>query len=288
MQASNSNSRIVDEGSGYLLELTSGEQVLDAKLVIAFCDNAQCHCNDANLYIQTKDGSAWAEPSSVVRAQVELDTGELVGLPADCTQTFRQSLQEQVLGGSLLRLLRERWRRTKLMQDPDSDAWRKEDWSWWKPGLLVCWQDAYPGAFDEIVSIAGQRYLVDDQYCCAPKCACDDVTLTFVPIADGVNTERTDNAAHSHICVHLSAWSATNQDGQPLDPGLLPLWRAYSGIAGIKKQMQQRRLELQAIGRELYRQAKTVAPPARTEKVGRNAACPCASGKKYKKCCGKN
>ncbi len=25
-----------------------------------------------------------------------------------------------------------------------------------------------------------------------------------------------------------------------------------------------------------------------TEKVGRNAACPCGSGKKYKKCCGVN
>ncbi len=41
----------------------------------------------------------------------------------------------------------------------------------------------YPGAFDEIVSIAGQHYLVDDQYCCAPRCTCDDATLTSVPIA---------------------------------------------------------------------------------------------------------
>jgi uncharacterized protein YecA (UPF0149 family) len=26
--------------------------------------------------------------------------------------------------------------------------------------------------------------------------------------------------------------------------------------------------------------------PVRSEKIGRNAPCPCGSGKKYKKCCG--
>jgi preprotein translocase subunit SecA len=29
------------------------------------------------------------------------------------------------------------------------------------------------------------------------------------------------------------------------------------------------------------------APPGKAAKVGRNAPCPCGSGKKYKKCCGR-
>ena len=29
-------------------------------------------------------------------------------------------------------------------------------------------------------------------------------------------------------------------------------------------------------------------PPLQSEKMGRNEACPCAGGKKYKKCCGAN
>ncbi|MEG1887057.1 MAG: SEC-C metal-binding domain-containing protein [Oscillospiraceae bacterium] len=28
-------------------------------------------------------------------------------------------------------------------------------------------------------------------------------------------------------------------------------------------------------------------PPVDTEKIGRNSPCPCGSGKKYKRCCGK-
>jgi hypothetical protein len=31
---------------------------------------------------------------------------------------------------------------------------------------------------------------------------------------------------------------------------------------------------------------RSVAPPLQLSKVGRNDACPCGSGRKYKKCCG--
>ena len=34
-------------------------------------------------------------------------------------------------------------------------------------------------------------------------------------------------------------------------------------------------------------QASTKILPARSDKIGRNSPCPCGSGKKYKKCCGK-
>ena len=38
---------------------------------------------------------------------------------------------------------------------------------------------------------------------------------------------------------------------------------------------------------EESRKAKEPLPPRALRKVGRNAPCPCGSGKKYKKCCGK-
>ena len=49
-----------------------------------------------------------------------------------------------------------------------------------------------------------------------------------------------------------------------------------------KKQEQEMQLNKGAAGEEKVRK-----PLKRTEeKVGRNAPCPCGSGKKYKKCCG--
>ncbi|HVL35856.1 MAG TPA: UPF0149 family protein [Burkholderiales bacterium] len=44
--------------------------------------------------------------------------------------------------------------------------------------------------------------------------------------------------------------------------------------------------ELAEIGRELYEIDLARRTPARSAKVGRNAPCPCGSGRKYKHCCG--
>ena len=45
-------------------------------------------------------------------------------------------------------------------------------------------------------------------------------------------------------------------------------------------------LELAQIGRGLYEGQLERRTPARSTKVGRNAPCPCGSGRKYKHCCG--
>ena len=40
--------------------------------------------------------------------------------------------------------------------------------------------------------------------------------------------------------------------------------------------------------KELYKKQKASATIVKGPKIGRNDPCPCGSGKKYKKCCGKN
>lgn len=40
--------------------------------------------------------------------------------------------------------------------------------------------------------------------------------------------------------------------------------------------------------KELYKEQKRSKTVVKGEKIGRNAPCPCGSGKKYKKCCGRD
>ena len=40
--------------------------------------------------------------------------------------------------------------------------------------------------------------------------------------------------------------------------------------------------------KELYKEQKSSTTIVKDKKIGRNDPCPCGSGKKYKKCCGKN
>ena len=64
----------------------------------------------------------------------------------------------------------------------------------------------------------------------------------------------------------------------------LPLERAATRMLEVFPEAMR---ELAALGRGLEEAARAKArAPARSAKVGRNSACPCGSGRKYKVCCG--
>ena len=74
---------------------------------------------------------------------------------------------------------------------------------------------------------------------------------------------------------------ARDWEGSP--PTLEELANKYHAL------IEQAAMGYAAIGLD-YRQTPSAPPPrqpARSEKIGRNQPCPCGSGKKYKKCCGR-
>ena len=62
-------------------------------------------------------------------------------------------------------------------------------------------------------------------------------------------------------------------------------------IEDLRRQILAMELPNEAIRVDLLKQLAEIKPPVvqreKEQKVGRNAPCPCGSGKKYKKCCGK-
>jgi hypothetical protein len=287
------NRRIVysiDEGHGYLVTLSSGERTVDTRIGMACCDNPECKCRELVLYLEPFEAEGWLEPLPEVTARVQVDTGEIVSLSEGCTPEFRRSL-ESLLSGNALSLLRERFRRMRLQLDPD--AWKKQDWSWWEPGLLVRLRDVFPGEYDDVVEVKGRRYAIDDMYCCTPKCGCAEVIVTFVPC------NRDEHAsAPAALKIDLRRWKARDQDGKPLGQELLPYWQACQSLPAFKNRLRERRRRVRVVGRKLHRelgaqQSCTIPKPAGegeetvAGKVGRNEPCPCGSGKKFKKCCGK-
>ncbi len=96
--------------------------------------------------------------------------------------------------------------------------------------------------------------------------------------------------------VKLSTGKANNFEPAPGMTKLLrAAWKAYSGGADLGKYLSDRNKRMKEVGRELLaRRAKQVALPAAVaqvaapvlkKKVGPNEACPCGSGKKFKRCC---
>ncbi len=268
----------------------SGGRTVDTRVGMSCCDNPACECRELVLYLAPVEGEEWLEPLQEVTARVQVDTGELVSLSEGCTPEFRRSL-EYLLSGNALSILRERFRRMRLQLDPD--AWEKQDWSWWEPGLLVRLRDVFPGEFDDVVTVEGRRYAIDDTYCCTPKCGCNEVVITFVPC----NRDE-GSPVPAALKIDLRTWKVSDWDDRPLGPELLPYWQACQSFPGLRNLLRERRRRVRAVGRKLHRrsgvqQSGTIAGPAIGEdkvvpiKVGRNESCPCGSGKKFKKCCGR-
>ncbi|ABW17805.1 SEC-C metal-binding domain-containing protein [Alkaliphilus oremlandii] len=106
----------------------------------------------------------------------------------------------------------------------------------------------------------------------------DDVT--FVGFIDGINTSLTseidleklaeDSNVELNIDLEKLYFNMLNANAEWLYT--LPQWDAILTV--------EQRKEI----KKSFNATKTVV---NDEKIGRNDACPCGSGKKYKKCCGK-
>ena len=172
------------------------------------------------------------------------------------------------------------------------------------------------------VHYQGREYLVEDRYCVNPECDCQSVHLEFfeaVTRSDGrlllyqrflgkvtfagrlVVEERTDcNRAEAKAV--LSAWwqehehelkllKARYQEVKEIGRRSLAA-RPTSGRLAMRRKTQQIAEGVsqadQWPGNDQWlpdEQRPLGDPSTASPKIGRNAICPCGSGKKYKKCC---
>jgi uncharacterized protein YecA (UPF0149 family) len=68
-----------------------------------------------------------------------------------------------------------------------------------------------------------------------------------------------------------------------LEPAVLMIEQAKAMDAVLKKDLEDRQRQLTANSAN-----QTQSQPAQTPAIARSAPCPCRSGQKYKRCCGKN
>ncbi len=133
----------------------------------------------------------------------------------------------------------------------------------------------------------GKNYLVDDQYCMNPECKCNEVVLTFI------ESRSEEDGSSSTFVIRLKL---QNNEYQIIDRSryskneLLSIVDFF--IVNNKDcitLINDRYQEMKEKGREiLFKNKEKSQPKGETAiKIGRNDPCPCGSGRKYKKCCGK-
>ena len=154
-----------------------------------------------------------------------------------------------------------------------------------------------PVAFLGRLDHDGRTYLIRDLYCANPQCACSQVHLEFLsytpPSAPGGKAVA---KPHLLACVSLTgdvrveqALVGTNAQAAVL---LAAWWPDHREVLGDLKWRYGKIKEIgrrsMPIGKLLATDAPMTREPRLSEgRPGRNDPCPCGSGKKYKKCCGR-
>ncbi len=170
--------------------------------------------------------------------------------------------------------------------------------------FMVGYAEIFPRASGFEFQIDSENWLADDQYCVNPECRCREALLSFIPLSDEAPPESIPDAPAAFYDYKRARFTPAHEpSGQPALAELFRLLR--QAHPNLELQLKQRHLEM----RTLYRQAlqnrseaesgdaqsetaSGITSPApvqkdRSAKAGRNDPCPCGSGRKYKKCCGR-
>ncbi len=140
---------------------------------------------------------------------------------------------------------------------------------------MVAYHQLFPADWDLLPIHDDERYWAVDLYCRNPDCTCTSSVI---------NVYRLDDCEPQLIGEVVVDYGEREIDFQPSNDAVEKIFDALWDAREYK--LRARHAEAHdAVQRFSPRAAKAAHPAALIERVPRNAACPCGSGKKYKRCC---
>jgi len=150
-------------------------------------------------------------------------------------------------------------------------------------GTMVGYFDIFPFARRLEFTHEQETWHIDDQYCCNPKCPCQEAVLSFIRLPQGAGRDPLRPALSISYRYPDGKVSRLDTEKNPRysEQGLLEsLKKARADLDSLLAERQS--LLRRLCGRTLKKQTIHSSTP----KIGRNDPCPCGSGKKWKRCCG--
>jgi hypothetical protein len=184
----------------------------------------------------------------------------------------------EALDAPMLDRLARMWLQQKRQRIHEGSVRSDLDLQSWVSGDKLAWDEVFHTVRADGYHHQGIDYFAVDYYCVLPDCDCNDVDLAFAG----------EEQLAGEVSVVLGTAEIELFPAPGADEVLPVLWdrflKRHHGIDILR----QRCAAMKRFGREYIssvseqRQVET-----RKAKVGRNQPCPCGSGKKYKRCCGR-
>ena len=131
-----------------------------------------------------------------------------------------------------------------------------------------------------------EMWFFEDQYCSNPKCLCNEAMLTFYKIDDSKETQEAEFAVRMNLNNFKYDVEFNENEQNQIAEIIKSLRNSQPEVFGIlKRRYKEVKNASKAIIKKFSLKEKKEEQP--NIQVGRNDPCPCGSGKKYKKCCGR-
>ncbi len=265
--------RRLDDGTDLILhDAPSGAADDQYAVSTQVCDNPACVCLDMWLSVRRIEdsGENWVETgdrSLTVRGAAQRDAVDIVDVQGGVfPEAVTNWIVDRLRDDQAQAWLSERWRRLRgQVGDPAYPSGRPP------AGVngMIYFAEVFPYDYELVTGNEGRVYLFDDCYCLEPACPCDHVVMSVVDLDSGEWVGQVDASVRRLRDPKLEG-----------PPKMRRLWNRFLDDYGP------------TVLRDRHKRMRKVAtsrgesPRTRGEKIGRNAPCPCGSGKKYKRCCG--
>jgi hypothetical protein len=285
MGARTTRARRIDSGEPlFLWDPPEADGVAGYAVVPAICTNPQCACTEMGFtihHVKRSDDGTSEILQPAVAGEVSSDGTGVTIHEAERTFTTETItwIRRRLAQDTHRAWFRERWSRVRGQAgDPAYPSGAAPD------GIdgMVFFSEVFPYDFDLTVIHERRLYLADDQYCLQPACTCEDFATHFVDVSS--QSPRAQAIGYARTSVrHLQAPSVHG-------PSLVQrLWRELLDSHGADR-LRDRFKRMRSVAQERAAAISPVRSPnvvaLTTAKVGRNASCPCGSGRKFKRCCG--
>jgi hypothetical protein len=195
----------------------------------------------------------------------------------------------------VLDALWERWRAPRL---PSGINWKAQALDLWEPGTLLSTMLAFPEERPDRYLVDGKVYQVDTLFCVAPSCTCTEARLSVLAISEDGKSLNEVGSAQLPTETMIPVGFDGEQQAHKTFVRIYLEWRrrnvpAEARLLELRELTRQRGIELHRLAEARSQPTARLLPRAPAEPItrasrpGRNAPCPCGSGKKYKRCCGK-
>jgi hypothetical protein len=215
------------------------------------------------------DGGPAAVQPTRFEVAVSLGTGACSPVGAEAERALLEGPWIADALASQIEPLRQRARRLSAQRDRSSARTALERT---EPGMMVHYDRLFPHDWDLIFGHDRGYYWASDQHCPNPACNCREILVTLHDLS-GPTTPSIGN-------IRFNPQSRTPRpDASSPEVAALfePLWERF----GTELARRHREVRQAVVESALSRGRQTIRPPS----PGRNAPCPCGSGKKFKRCC---